>query len=140
MKRIVICGSMSASREMVAAAEELKSSGHTVVLPHGAIDYANGTKSAETAVESTENKRRDDLIRGYYEEIKQSDAVLIMNVPKRGIDGYIGGNTFLEFAFAHVLGKPVFLMYPYDETSPYASEMGAMDAIVVDGDVSRISI
>lgn len=70
--------------------------------------------------ESTENKRSGGLIRRYYDEIKEADAVLLMNVPKRGISGYIGGNAFLEYGFAHVLDKIIYLMFPYNETSPYS--------------------
>lgn len=140
MKKIVICGSMSASKEMMEAAEYLKSKGYEVTVPHGADMYASGEKAPETDSESTENKRSGGLIRAYYDEIKEADAVLLMNVPKRGISGYIGGNAFLEYGFAHVLDKIIYLMFPYNETSPYVAEMAAMDAHVIDGDLSKINL
>lgn len=140
MKKIVICGSMSASTEMMEAAEYLKSKGYEVAVPHGADAYANGEKAPETVSESTENKRSGGLIKAYYDEIKEADAVLLMNVPKRGVNGYIGGNTFLEYGFAHVLGKVIYLMFPYNETSPYVAEMAAMDAHVINGDLSKINL
>lgn len=131
---------MSASAEMIEAAEALRTNGYEVTVPHGAAEYASGERAPETIHESTENKRNGDLIRAYYDEIKSADGVLLMNVPKNGVDGYIGGNTFLEFAFAHVLDKAVYLMYPFDVTSTYASEMAAMDATILDGNLSRIDI
>jgi len=137
MKKIVICGSMSASKEMMEAAEYLKSKGYEGTVPHGAGMDGSGGK---TPSESTENKRSGGLIRAYYDEIKDADAVLLMNVPKRGISGYIGGNAFLEYGFAHVLDKIIYLMFPYNETSPYVAEMAAMDAHVIDGDLSKINL
>lgn len=140
MKKIAICGSMSASKEMLSIAQALSSFGFEVALPDGIEAFASGERSPETAVEASENKRHGDLIRGYYEEIKSDDAVLIVNPPKRGVEGYIGGNTFLEFAFGHVLGKPVYLLNDFDRNSSYAAEMAAMQPIILHGDLSKITL
>ncbi len=131
---------MSASKEMVEVANILKEHGYSSVLPHGAEGYASGAKAQEVGSESTKNKRHGDLIRGYYEEIKRGDAVLIVNPPKNGVAGYIGGNSFLEFAFGHVLDRPVYLLYPYNDSLPYVSEMAAMDHTVLNGDLTRINL
>lgn len=125
---------------MVAVSNELRSRGYESVLPADAELFAAGDLSEQNIVESTDRKRHGDLIRDYFEKIKTADAVLIANVPKHGREGYIGGNAFLEFAFGHVLGKRVFLLYDFDPESPYAAELAAMDATVIDGDVSCISV
>ena len=138
MKKIVICGSMSASREMVDAAESLCVRGYEVTLPRNAERYATGEKTPESIVESTQNKKADDLIRRYYILIKASDMVLIVNPPKRGIDGYIGANTFLEMGFVHVLHKPIYVLYPHDLSSSYASEIEAMDFVQLDGNIDLL--
>ena len=140
MKRIAICGSMTAWREMVDAAYMLRERGYEVLLPEGTEEFASGARSEEAPGESVANKQNGDLIRAYYEEIKMSDAVLIVNVPKHGRDGYIGGNVFLEFAFGHVLGKSVYLLYDFDHESAYADEMEAMRPVILDGDFSLITI
>ena len=41
--------------------------------------------------------------------IQKSDAILVLNLTKNGIENYIGGNTFLEMGFAHVLEKKIFV-------------------------------
>lgn len=140
MKRIAICGSMTAWREMFAAAGVLRARGYDVLLPDGTEEFAKGTRVEETASESVANKLHGDLIREYYKKIKISDAVLVINVPKHGRDGYIGGNAFLEFAFGHVLDKPVYLLHDFDHESSYADEMEAMQPIILEDDLSRIAL
>ncbi len=131
---------MSASQQMIELANTLRHHGYEVVLPEGTELFATGDKAEMTVGESTANKRHGDLIRGYFEEIKRSDIVLVANFAKHGREGYIGGNVFLEFAFGHVLGKQVYLLYPHDPTAPYADEILAMDHRVLDGDVSHLEV
>lgn len=131
---------MTAWREMLEVAEVLRARGYDVLLPDGTEEFAKGTRVEEIASESVANKLHGDLIRAYYEEIKKSDAVLVANISKHGRDGYIGGNVFLEFAFGHVLNKPVYLLYDFDRESPYADEMEAMAPIVIAGDLSSIVV
>ncbi|MEK6937734.1 MAG: hypothetical protein AABX04_01690 [Nanoarchaeota archaeon] len=49
-----------------------------------------------------------DSIRNYWKVIQEADAVLIANFDKKGIKNHIGGNSFLEMGFAHVLNKKIF--------------------------------
>lgn len=131
---------MTAWKEMVVVAETLRSRGYAVELPDGVEEIASGARFEESAAESVANKQHGDLIRAYYEEIKASDAVLIVNTPKHGRDGYIGGNVFLEFAFGHVLGKPVYLLYDYDHSSSYADEMEAMGSTILNGNIDTFEL
>ena len=135
--KIVICGSMALSKEMVEIANNLKQNNHEVVLPHNAEKYANGSLTGETNHESTKNKIDNDLIRDYFNEIKNADAVLISNFDKNDIPNYIGGNSFLEMGFAHVLNKKVFLLNNIP-AMPYDDEIKAMQPAILDGDLFKI--
>ena len=135
--KIVICGSMTFSREMLQIANKLKQNNHEVILPHNADKFADGTLVSETGNESTENKIKDDLIRDYYNVINNSDAVLIANYKKNDIENYIGGNSFLELGFAHVLNKPVYLLNPIP-VMPYDDEIKTMRPVILDGDLLKI--
>ncbi|MFA5098628.1 MAG: hypothetical protein WC461_00195 [Candidatus Paceibacterota bacterium] len=135
--KIVICGSMTASKEMVKAEKELKSLGHEVVLPEFTYDYAAMDAIDKMHTESARNKVEYDLIRGYFDIIKQGDAVLIVNTERNGIKGYIGGNSFLEMGFAFVLNKPIYLLHEIPNVG-YRDEIEAMSPIVIDGDFSKI--
>ena len=44
-----------------------------------------------------------DSIRAYWAIIKDADAILVANFDKNGIKDYVGGNSFLEMGFTHVL-------------------------------------
>lgn len=127
--RIVICGSMSSIRDMVAAKKKLLQRNHRVTLPK--------TLDGETDHESTKNKIEHGLIRGYFKEIESADAVLIVNVEKKGIPSYIGGNSFLEMAFAHVLNKKIFLLNDIPDMI-YTDEIEAMQPVALNGDFSKI--
>jgi predicted RNA-binding protein with PUA domain len=136
--KIVICGSMSSSEKMVNINSQLKELGHEVLLPKHAKEYARGDRKMEDGEESTENKIKNDLIRDYYDEINNGDAVLIVNENKKGIENYIGGNVFLEMGFAHVLNKKIFLLNSIPEIG-YKDEIIAMQPVVLDGDIRKIS-
>lgn len=136
--KIVICCSMSASKKVLEVVKELEKMGHELVVPRNLEKYALGIWDIENAHESTQNKIEGDLIRGYFEKIKTCDAVLTVNEKKNGIPNYIGGNTFLEIAFAHVLNKKNYILNGIPEIS-YKDELVAMQPIVLRGDLSKIS-
>ena len=125
---------MLLSDRLPALRAALEAAGHEVLLPvdtHG-FDYA-GASTAERAAQ----KRRYDLIREHWRKIQRSDAILVVNEDLPGRPRHIGGNTFLEMGFAHILELPIYMMQPPPDTT-YASEMLAMDPIILHGDLSRI--
>lgn len=138
MKKIIICGSISASDEIIVARDALCDRGFTVEIPWGVQRYIENGHQHVAEKERHQAKKENDLIRRYYELIKEHDAVLVVNVEKHGIQNYIGGNTFLEMAFAHVLDKPLYVLDPLPDL-PYLSEMEAMKPIVLNGDLSKIT-
>ncbi|MFA5993503.1 MAG: hypothetical protein WC823_00930 [Parcubacteria group bacterium] len=135
--KIIICGSMTAAKRMVEIEAGLKELGHEVILPRFALEYAQMSSMEEMHSESVKNKMDHDLIRDYFEEIKQGDAVLIINDERKDIANYIGGNSFLEMAFAHVLHKEVFLLNPIPEMG-YSDELIAMQPVILNGDLNLI--
>jgi len=135
--KIVICASMSASKKIMEVKEELEKTGHKVVIPSGSEQYANGSLPPESWKESVANKIHGDLLRKYYNEIKESDAVLVVNIDKNGVENYIGGNTFLEIGFAHILNKKIFLLNDIPNVG-YKDEIIAIQPIILNGDLSKI--
>ncbi|MCK9393314.1 MAG: hypothetical protein WCX30_00145 [Candidatus Paceibacterota bacterium] len=135
--KIVICGSMTASKEMIEAEKKLQELGHEVVLPEFTYIYANMDTADEMHAASARNKVEYDLIRGYFEKIKDSDAILVVNIEKNNIKGYIGGNTFLEMGFALILNKLIYLSNEIPNLN-YRDEIAAMNPIVLNGDFARI--
>jgi hypothetical protein len=135
--KIVICGSMKLSEKMITVRDELLHLGHEVIAPLHVEEYASMSTSHRIHNESVKNKIQENLIRDYYEKIAGSDAVLIVNDELNGVHGYIGGNSFLEMGFAHVLHKKIYTLNDLPDVS-YKDELIAMQPIILHGDVSLI--
>ncbi len=133
--KIIICGSISATDEITSVQKQLEAMGHEVEVPQG-VKFAHMRRLEGPAEEKADVKIKHDLIRGYYEKMKNYDVVLIVNPEKKGIAGYIGGNTLIEMAFAHILKKKLYCLYPVPDLS-YASEIFAMQPIILNGDVTE---
>jgi len=135
--KIVICGSMSKSKEMLEIKAFLEQRGNEVFVPQNTEHYASGNLSAANSVETTKVKIENDLIRKYYELIKNSDAVLVANYDKGSVQNYVGGNSFLEAGYAYALHKNVYFLNAIPDMS-YADELRAMEPIILNGDLSKI--
>jgi len=136
--KITICGSMKFYVEMRAVKEALEVLGHEAVTPLGTYeDIPIEAKPDVTEEEIITAKIEYDFIREHFRNIDWSDAILVLNYEKKGIPGYIGGNTFLEMGHAFGLGKKIFLMRPIPEMN-YSTEMHAMQPVVIDGDLTKI--
>ena len=64
--------------------------------------------------------------------------MLVVNLDKHGIKNYIGGNTFLEIGFAHVLYQKIFMLNPIPDILYYKTEIEAMNPTIINGDLSQI--
>ncbi len=135
--KIIICGSISAADEIINIKKKLESMGHEVEIPEGVKRPELGPTDETNTSERAATKIKHDLIRGYYEKIKLYDAVLIVNPDKKGVKGYIGGNTLIEMAFGHVLHKKLYCLYSLPDAS-YTAEILAMQPIVIDGNLNKI--
>ncbi len=148
--KIVVCGSIEFTPKIKEVVDKLTERGHEVEIPLTSQRIIDGELTLDGFMrEKNENgdnafrrsvmrKIKDDVIKRYYNIIKESDVILILNYEKKGIAGYIGGNTFLEMGFAHVLNKKIFLLNPIPEMG-YKDEIVAMQPIVLNGDLNKIS-
>jgi non-canonical (house-cleaning) NTP pyrophosphatase len=128
--KITICGSMSAVDTMNQAERQLTALGYEVEKP----DLSEANKGGQHQVNAVKKR---EFIDQHFRKIDDSDAVLIVNVPKNGVDHYVGGNTLIEIARAYAQGLEVFLLHPVPDVS-YADEIRGMDPIILDGAVAKI--
>ncbi len=135
---ITICGSMQFHDEMLKTKIELEALGHVVFIPSGVYDKSRNEFYVDTDEERVTVKIEHDLIREHFRYIEQSEAILVLNYDKKGVTGYIGGNTFLEMGLAFWLGKKIYLLNPIPHMD-YLTEMHAMQPVVLNGDLSRLS-
>jgi len=141
--KIAICASLDFTHEMKEFAERLEKLGHETILPKTSEIILKGEISLEWIKKEKESgqihkrMQEHDVLRYYFEKIKESDAVLVPNLEKKCVKGYIGGNTFLEMGFAHVLGKKIFLLNGIPNM-PYIDEIKVMRPIVLNGKLEDI--
>lgn len=135
--KIIICGSITAANEILQVKKQLDEAGHTVEIPEGVKNETLRNRTEVSIQEKASDKIKYNFIQRYYEEIKNYDAVLVVNVHKRGTANYIGGNTFLEMGFAHVLNKKLYCLNPLPQM-PYTSELAAMQPIILNGNLSAL--
>ncbi|MEK6909625.1 MAG: hypothetical protein AABW61_00950 [Candidatus Aenigmatarchaeota archaeon] len=135
--KIAICASMVFTEKMLEIKSELEKIGHECFVSGFAQDYVG---KVETEIEKLKlfHKNAKDAIREFWEKIKKSDAILVLNYDRKGIKNYIGGNILMEIGFAHVLDKKIFLMNPIPEIDYYKSEIEAVRPVVINGDLAQI--
>ena len=138
---IVICGSLTAANEILETKKRLEKTNHKVEIPHGVRNFEvrKRIKNRKVIIDSEEGeeKIKYGVIKKYYQLIKKSDTVLVVNPEKKGIKGYIGGNTFLEMGFAHILGKKLYCLYPLPKM-PYTAEIIAFKPVILNGNLNKI--
>ena len=131
--RIAICGSMAFAREMLEAREALERMGHKADVP---IDTEECVENPGLTVD-LEHCIRNNVVRDHYSKIENSDAVLVLNHARNGVEGYIGANTLIEIGIAHFLNKKIFLLNPVPEMR-CGVEIKLMEPSILEGDLRRI--
>lgn len=128
---------MTTSKKMLEVATELKNFGHEIFMPEFTDDYAKLDDTEKMHSESAKNKIEHNLIKSHFKKIDMSDAVLVVNMGKKGVQGYIGGNSFLEMGYAFGTDKKIYLLNNIPDM-PYTDELKAMTPIVINEDFSLI--
>src|SRR5690348_4842751 len=103
---IAICGSLTHHKAMREAQKAVEALGHTTFVPKSLELIENeGFQKPETVEERLAAEAKYNFISEHFKKIEKSEAILVVNMEKNGIAGYIGGNTFLEIGIAFYLHK-----------------------------------
>lgn len=135
--KIVIVGSMAFAEKMFEIKNKLENLGHQVFVSDFIKKYLNKSEEEIKKIDQ-DDKLENDAIRLYFNKIKKSDAILVLNYNRKGIKNYIGGNSLMEIGFAHVLGKKIFLINPIPKIEFYQSEIEATRPVVINNDLTKI--
>lgn len=134
--KICVCCSLSFTDEVKKITDELEKLGHEVLLPNGVIFDAIHQPDFDPVKAKRDNGY--DAVRDHLNKVKESDAVLICNLTKNGVENYIGANTFLEMGFAYYHEKPIYTLNPLPDYKYINDEIQSFDTIALDGDLSKI--
>jgi hypothetical protein len=135
--KIGIIGSMQFTEKMVECCEKLKEFGHEGLITPLHKNLIGKTDEEKEKIK-LHQKYNMDAIREFWQVMQGTDAVLVLNYDKNGIENYIGGNTLMEIGFAHVLNQKIFLLNPIPDIPYYKTEIEAMRPIIINGDLSKI--
>ena len=139
--KITIIGSSAFAKEMVSYRDQLIKLGHHVNIHEHYVSQAKGEMIDLLNRMEKEHalvKKEYDYINYHYNEIINSEAVLILNFDKNGIKNYVGGNTLMEIGFAYVNKKKIFLLNPIPNGVSYVDEITAMEPVIINGDLNLI--
>ena len=139
--KIMICGSMSFSKEMMNAKKSLEERGHKVGVPCDVELHVEDSNFIDDLDADYEHCVKNGVMKKCFDMIAESDAILVLNYPKNGIKGYIGTSSLMEIGLAHYLGKRIFLLHPtpHHSEARWAHEVRIMQPTVLNGNLSKIN-
>ncbi len=123
---------------MLEVRDALQAMGHEAYVTDLHKAFIGKTDEEKEAIK-IHQKNNMDAIREFWNAMQGGDAVLVLNLDKNGIKNYIGGNTLMEIGFAHVLNQKIFLYNPIPDIPYYKTEIEAVQPIIINGDLSKIS-
>ena len=140
--KITICGSMHFAKEMLEAQKKLVEMGYEAEVPCDTQKFADNTVlTTDNHHENYKYCIENDIIGKCFENIAKNDAILVLNYPKNGVNGYVGASALMEIGLAYYLNKKIFLLYPLPPVNEVKSthEILIMQPIVLNGDLNLIS-
>ena len=142
--KITICASVNFTPAIKEVSDKLTALGHEVNIPTTSRRIIRGDLTLEEYLREKEKngdkKFREggvDLIKRYYNYIKTGDAILVLNLDKKGVKNYVGGSVLMEIGFAHVLDKKIYFYNDLPDM-PYSDELKAVKSIIIHGDLNKI--
>lgn len=137
---IAIIGSMKFTEEMVEKKKQLEELGHTAAIPVGAEPHLTDKTFVDNLDDNLAFCITHDIMRRNFKQVADSDAVLVLNYKRNGIDGYIGISALLEMGIAHYTGKKIFLIQktPDYKDARWAHEVAIMQPTIIQGDLTKI--
>ena len=143
--KIALCGSLNFTEDMIRIKDQLEKNGHEALLPPS-LGIFNLKNAADAERLKSDRKRYIDEIkpvytREHFKNVTNSDAILVINKKKYGIENYIGGATFAEIMLAFHYDKKIFFLnsLPKDEKFSFIlDELESVNPTILNGNLDLI--
>lgn len=141
--KLAICASATIYSEVIPLSAKVALLGYEVVLPATAEAMkSRGATNTEAAVDWSKIADRygykAELMRGHFDVIADSDAILVMNLEKAGRPDYIGGNVLMEMTVAFYLKKPIYIYGSAPKDSPLIDEILGVQPVFLHGEADKL--
>lgn len=139
--KIVIIGSMKFAEDMVKIKKQLDDLGHEARIPLGTESHLKDQDFVDKLDENLQWCISNDIMRRNFNQVADSDAILVLNYKRNGIEGYIGVSALMEMGVAHYLKKKIFLIEhpPSFKDARWAHEVAIMQPMIIKGDLTKIT-
>ena len=131
---------MAFSKEMMETKKQLEALGHTVAVPHDIDVHLQNPDFVDDLQNNVVHAQETDIMRRCFDLVAQSDAILVLNLERKGINGYIGTSTLMEIGLAYYLKKKIYLYsdVPHWDEVRWAHEITIMQPTIIHGDLKKI--
>lgn len=152
--KITVCGSIAFHPKMEKVRDKLIGAGYDVRVPELSLETSQefgDSKKIYFGRHIEDNGGIDSFppdhhiwqlkrsaIRDHFNKIEWCDAILVTNYEKRGVPGYIGGNTLIEIGLTFYLHKPIYILNPISSRLSYKQEILAMSPVLLNGDLALL--
>jgi hypothetical protein len=133
---------------MIERREALEKMGHEIKMPPSKLKDGDGKSLSVSDYYKIRKKgsdekwvwdRKKESILKHFDKVKWSDVILVLNLEKNNIPGYIGANTLIEMGLALYLDKKIFLYNQIPKMS-YQEEIKGMNSIVINKNLDKINL
>ena len=138
--KIMICGSMAFSKDMIKTQKALTKMGHAVGVPVGIAPHLKDEDLVDNLSGNIGFLMENDVMRRDFKQVARSDAIVVLNYKRNNTDGYIGVSVLMEMGIAYFLKKKIFLLNPvphYNDVR-WAHEVTIMQPVVLHGDLTKV--
>ena len=144
IKIITLCSSVSFYKEVLEVQKNLRKMGYKVLVP----EIANVMKKRNDFVvshyktwltNSSDYHKKTKLMQGHFKKVKKADAIVVINLKKNGLNGYIGGNVLLEMFLAYLDKKPIYILNNLGVGLPLEEEILGLSPIFLNGDLQLLA-
>jgi hypothetical protein len=140
--KVTICASLDFTHKIQEVNSLLMEKGFDTIIPETARKIIEGQLTFSEIIKEKKNGKlslrtiEQNTLFTYYNFIKESNCILVLNYTKNRISDYIGGHVLIEMSYAYILKKPIFILNSIPKMA-YMDVIEAMQPISLGGEIEN---